>query len=166
MITNARQNYKYLLVGHFSHRQLAPSVGTTPCVHAFGHQMAHLSAIFVIMDSNDTTRFGSLEFPTLPPVGMWVPPIFEPSQTFIFGSLNFVADRLGVLHLREEALVPPTNVGTPSDLNNETPALRSEPTLGSNPTVSNIHIVLYSLFNIFRRLSGGTPLSPLRPSCA
>ena len=100
--------------------------------------------------SSDTTHFGSLEFPTLPPVGMWVPPVFKPSQTFLFGSLGFVADRLGVLHLCEEALVPaPVGGGAPSvdsgppdDLNDETPTLRSKPTLGSNPTVSNIHIVL------------------------
>ena len=103
----------------------------------------------------------------LPPVGMWVPPVFEPSQTFLFESLDFVVDQLGVLRLREEVLVPaPVGEGAPSvgsgppgDLNDETPVLRSEPTLGSNPTVSNIHIVLYSLFNIFRRLSKGTPLS-------
>ena len=88
----------------------------------------------------------------LPPIGMWVPPIFEPSQTFLFGCLDFVADWLGVLCLHEEALVPaPVEGGAPSigsmtlgDLNDETPVLRSEPTLGSNPTVSNVHIVLYS----------------------
>ena len=108
--------------------------------------------------SSDATRFGSLEFPVLPPVGMWVPPIFKPSQTFLFGSLNFIADPLGVLRLRKKALVPaPVGGGAPSigsgppgDLNDETPALRSEPTLGSNPTVSNVHIVLYSLINLFR----------------
>ena len=78
-----------------------------------------------------------------------------------------------MLHLREEALVPtPFGGGAPSvgsrppgNLNDETPTLRSEPTLGSNPTVGNVHIVLYSLFNIFRQLSGGTPLSPPRPPC-
>ena len=103
--------------------------------------MAHLSAIFGIAGSSDTTRFGSLEFPALPPVGMWVHPVFEPSQTFLFGSLDFIADQLGVLHLSEEALVlapvgggaHPVSFGTPGDLNNEAPALRSEPTLGSNP---------------------------------
>ena len=31
--------------------------------------------------------------------------------------------------------------------------------------VSDIHIVLNSLFNTFRQLSGGTPLSPPRPPC-
>ena len=36
--------------------------------------------------------------------------------------------------------------------------------LGSNSTVSNVHVVLYSLFNTFRRLSGGTPLFLPRPS--
>ena len=63
-----------------------------------------------------------------------------------------------MLRLREEALVPaPVGGGAPSvgsrppgDLNDETPALHSEPTLGSIPTMSNVHIVLYSLFNIFR----------------
>ena len=95
--------------------------------------MAYLSAIFGMAGSSDTIRFGSLDFPTLPPIRMWVPPIFEPSQTFLFGSLDFVVDRLGVLRLRKEALVPPTGVGTPGDLNDETPRLCSEPTLGSTP---------------------------------
>ena len=31
--------------------------------------------------------------------------------------------------------------------------------------VSDLHIVLYSLFNTFRRLSEGTLLSPPRPPC-
>ena len=103
--------------------------------------MAHLSTIFGMAGSSDTIRFGSLEFPMLPHVGMWVPLVFEPLQTFLFGSLNFIADQLGVLRLREEALVPaPTGAGAPSagpgpldDLNVETPALRLEPMLGSNP---------------------------------
>ena len=148
-------------------------MGRTSYVHAFGHRMAHLSAIFGMMGSSDTIRFGSLKFPMLPPIGMWVPPIFEPSQTFLFGSLDFIADRLSVLRLHEKALVPaPVGVGAPSvgsgtlgDFNDEAPALCSEPTLGSNPTVSNIHTVIYSLFTIFRRLSGGTPLSLPRPPC-
>ena len=67
--------------------------------------MAHLSAIFVMTGSSDTIRFGSLEFSTLPPVGIWVPPVLELSQTFLFGSLDFVTDQLGILCLREEALV-------------------------------------------------------------
>ena len=93
----------------------------------------------------------------LPPIGMWVPPIFEPSQTFLFGSLDFIADQLGFLRLREEALVlapvgggaSPVDSGTPGDFNDEAPALRSEPTLGSNPIVSNVHTVIYSLVTIF-----------------
>ena len=133
--------------------------------------MAHLSTIFSMAGSSDTIRFGSLEFPTLPLVGVCVPHVFEPLRTFLFGSLDFITDQLGILRLHEEALVPaPTGGGAPStgprpldDLNVETLALRLEPMLGSNLTVSNVHIVLYSLFNTFRRLSGGTPLSPSRP---
>ena len=120
--------------------------------------MAHLSAVLGMVGSSDTTRFGSLEFPVLPPIGTWVPLVFEPSQAFLFGSLDFVTDRLGVLRLREEVPVPtPVGGGTPSvvseppgDLNDEAPALHSEPTLGSKPTVSNVHFLLYSLFTIFR----------------
>jgi hypothetical protein len=71
---------------------------------------------------------------------MWVPPIFEPSQTFLFGSLDFVIDRLGILHLCEEALVTVPVGGVPSigsrtlgDFNDGALAFRSKPMLGSNP---------------------------------
>ena len=67
--------------------------------------MAHFSATFAMAGPSDMTRFGSLEFPTLPPVGMRIPPVFKPSQAFLFESLDFVTDRLGVLHLHEETLV-------------------------------------------------------------
>ena len=130
--------------------------------------MVHLSTIFSMAGSSDTIRFGSLEFLTLPPVGMWVPPIFVPLQTFLFGNLDFIVDRLGILRLHEEAPIPvPTGRGAPSadpgpldDLNVETPTLRFEPMLGSNSTVSDVHFLLYSLFNTFHQLSEGTPLSP------
>ena len=90
---------------------------------------------------------------------MWNPPIFEPSQAFLFGSLDFVTDRLGVLHLHEEALVPTLvegdtssiGSGTPNDFNGEVPALRSEHMLCSNPTVSNVCTVIYCLSPILRR---------------
>ena len=102
-------------------------------VHTFGHRMAHFSATVAMVGSSEMTRFGPLEFPALPPVGMWVPPVFEPSQAFLFGSLDVVADRLGVLHLREEALVPAPIRGAPSigfgthdDFNDEASVLHSE----------------------------------------
>ena len=76
--------------------------------------MAHFSATPVVAGLGDMIRLGSMEFPALSPIGMQVPPVFEPSQAFRFGSLDFVADRLGVLHLREEAHVPAPVEGAPS----------------------------------------------------
>ena len=77
--------------------------------------------------------------------------------------MDFIADQLGVLCLREEALVPAstrggalsTGPGPLDNLNVETLTLRLNPMLGSNSTVSDVHIVLYSLFNTFHLLSGG-----------
>ena len=64
--------------------------------------MAHFSATPTVAGSGDTIRLGSMEYPGLSPAGMPVPLIFEPSQAFLFGSLNFFADWLSVLHLCEE----------------------------------------------------------------
>ena len=96
-------------------------------------------------------------FPHPQPVGTWVPPIFEPSQAFLFGSLDFIVDRLDVLHIREEALIPAPIGGAPSigsrthdDFNDEAPVIHSEQTLCLNPAVSNMYIVIYSLFTISR----------------
>ena len=131
--------------------------------------MAHFSTTFAMAGSSDTTRFGSLEFPALPPVGMWVPPMFKPSQAFLFGSLDFVAYRLSALHFHEEALVPTPigeapsiGSGTHDDFNDKTSVLHSEQTLCSNPAVSNMHTVIYSLFTISQRLSRGTVLTAPR----
>ena len=93
--------------------------------------MAHFFTTPAMTGSGDTIRFGSLEYPALSPVGMRVPPIFEPSQAFLFGSLDFVADRLGVLHLREETRDLASIGGTSSidsgtrDFNGATSALHS-----------------------------------------
>ena len=144
-------------------------MGKTLYVHAFGHRMAHFFATFAMAGSSNTTRFGSLEFPALPPIGMWVPPIFEPSQAFLFGSLNFITDRLSVLHLREEAHDPAPVGGTSTidsgtrDFDDTASALHSEQTLCSNPAVSNIHAVLYLLHSIFHQIPRGLPLPPSRP---
>jgi len=76
--------------------------------------MAHFSATLAVAGSGDSICPGSLEFPMLPPVGTWVPPIFEPSQAFLFESLDFITDRLGVLHLHEEAFFTAPVGGVPS----------------------------------------------------
>ena len=132
--------------------------------------MTHFSTTFGMADSGDTTHFGSLEFLALPPVGMWVLLVFEPSQAFLFGSLDFVADRLGILRLCKEALVPAPVGGVPSigsgthdDFDDEAPTLHSEQTLCSNPVVSNICSVIYSLFTIFHRLSRAAALFAPQP---
>ena len=116
--------------------------------------MTHFSATLAVAGSGDTIRFGSLEFPALSPVGMWAPPVFEPSQAFLFRSLDFVTERLSVLHLREEAHVPAPVGGAPSidfgthDFDDAASTLLSEQTLCSNPTVSNMRTVIYSSFTI------------------
>ena len=131
--------------------------------------MTHFSATLVVAGSGNTIRLGSQEFPALSLIGMWAPPIFEPSQAFLFGSLDFVADRLGVLHLCEEAHVPAPVGWAPSidsgmhSFDDAASVLLSEQTLYSNPAVSNIHDVIYLLFSIFCRLPGGTPLFPTQP---
>ena len=48
---------------------------------------------------------------------------------------------------------------THDDFNDEASMLHFEQTLCSNPAVSNVHTIIYSLFTISRRLSGGTVLS-------
>ena len=63
--------------------------------------MAHFSATPTVAGSGDTIHLGSLEYPALSPPGMRVPLVFESCQAFLFGSLDFVADRLGVLHLKK-----------------------------------------------------------------
>ena len=54
----------------------------------------------------ETIRFDSLEFPAIPCNGSWAPPPFPPSQNFRFGSLEFVTDQLGALHLHKEEVAP------------------------------------------------------------
>ena len=114
--------------------------------------MTHFSATLAMAGPGDTIRFGSLEYPALSPAGMRVPPIFEPSQAFLFGSLDFIADRLGILHLHEETR-DPAFVGETSSIDSGTcdfdgvaSALHSEQTLCSNPTVSNTRTFIHPLF--------------------
>jgi len=51
-------------------------------------------------------RFGTLVFPVIPRDGLWAPPPFQPSQSFCFGSLEFITDQLGTLRLQEEEATP------------------------------------------------------------
>ena len=93
--------------------------------------MAHFFTTPVGVGSGDTIRFGSLEYPALSPVGMRVPPVFEPSQAFLFGSLEFIIDWLGILHLCEEthdpAPVRETPPSTPGRATSTTRHLRFIP---------------------------------------
>ena len=118
-----------------------------------------------------TIRFGSLEFPAIPRDGSWAPPPFSPSQTFQFGSLKFITDQLGALHLHEEEAAPAATEEPPPP---KTRIMRrrrsicwrikkrrpSQPTravlrrialmMASNPAVEDVNLVLFSLANVSR----------------
>jgi len=134
--------------------------------------------------NGETIRFGSLEFPAIPRDGLWAPPPFSPSQTFPFGSLEFITDQLGALRLHEEEAAPadteePAPPPKPRNLRRRrsvrwrvkkhrpsqpTRAVlrRISLTMASNPAVEDVSLVLFSLANVSWQLAGGPPLAPPR----
>jgi hypothetical protein len=94
---------------------LAPSMGSALCIHCFGDRMVSITPFTAPAASRgEMIRFGSLEFPTIPCDGLWAPPPFPPSQTFPFGSLEFVTDQLSALCLhKEEAALAATEEPAP-----------------------------------------------------
>ena len=132
--------------------------------------------------NGETIRFSSLEFPAIPRDGLWAPPPFSPSHTFQFGSLEFITDQLGALHLHEEEAAPadteePTPPPKPLNLRRRRSVhwrvkkyKPSQPTrtvlrrialmMDSNPAVEDVNLVLFYLANVSRQLVGG-PLLPM-----
>ena len=86
-------------------------------VHRFGDRMvSSASTTTPTASQSETIRFGTLEFPAVPHDGLRAPPLFQPFQSFHFGSLEFITDQLGTLRLREEEATPaaPEDVEEPS----------------------------------------------------
>ena len=64
---------------------MAPSVGSASCVHCFGDWMVPTTPA-AMAGQSEAIRFGTLEFPAIPHVGLWVPHRSSPPRASASGA--------------------------------------------------------------------------------
>jgi hypothetical protein len=133
--------------------------------------MAALNANAVVGALGGSVRFGNLEFAVSGVGGRRYVPSFNPNQVICFGSLMFVADKLGCLHLNgagdkaRAVPIPPAEGSTVAeggtlavDLN--ALMVRINARLGPEPELEECWRTFYALASVLSQLSEDNPVPP------